>query len=79
MKQRKNGMTSSTATKDAGDGDGKGKESMINAYYEGKKIVEVTGLGYLKDAYTKRNVVIVKLEDGCSRSAIIDYVELREE
>ena len=52
---------------------------MINAYYKGEKIVEVTNLGYLINVPMKNRVVIVKLENCKHESARLDAVELREE
>ena len=53
--------------------EGKG---MIQAFYKGKKIVEIRNAGYLTDAFTKQRVVFVTLEGGERRVARIDAVEL---
>ena len=78
MKRNRNTAISPKLTKVGGVGDGKGNQ-MINAYYKGEKIAEVTNLGYLINVPMKNRVVIVKLENGKHESARLDAVELREE
>lgn len=49
---------------------------MIQAFYKGKRIVEIRKMGYLTDAFTKQRVVYVTFEDGERETVRIDAVEL---
>lgn len=51
---------------------------MIQAFFEGKKIVEIRNSGYLIDAFTKLQTVSVTFEDGSRRTVRTDAVELIE-
>ena len=49
---------------------------MIQAFYEGKKIIEIGKVGYVTDAFTKLQMVFVRFEDGTHRAVRTDKVEL---
>jgi hypothetical protein len=49
---------------------------MIQAFYKGKRIVEIRKMGYLTDAFTKQRVVYVTFDDGERETVRIDAVEL---
>lgn len=49
---------------------------MIQAFFEGKKIVEIGNVGYIIDAFTKKQVVHIRLEDGTRRAVRTDMIEL---